>query len=316
MRSDSLNKPVQMAPNITKCLCYAAAADISYLMRIITKGRYMKNKPTFYVLSSLLVIGFSISNTYAQSAFAGFYGQVSTGYESNQLGNPTGSTTEVPNNSGDDVLSYGTSQNFGGAPFVVGLGYYWQLNSSWLLGLGADYSALSQTTDPMSYNITNAPGNSAIPNGTTATASGETVKLSNRFNLFISPAYVIDKGKLVYIKAGYSQVSVNRNAFTSFTASAKGNSLTTPLSGGPSQSSNQSGYLIGLGYKQIITSGLYGFIEVNYMGYSSPSFSWTRQQNRIEDLTNGKITDVKTTSKINYGSLNDYQLLIGLGYAF
>ena len=277
----------------------------------------MKNKLTLYVLNSLLVFGLSTSNTYAQSAFAGFYGQVSTGYEKNQLGNPTGSTTEVPNNSGDDVLSYGTTQNFGGAPLVFGLGYYWQIHSSWLLGVGADYSALSQTTSPMSYNITNAPGNYSLPNGTSATASGQTVKLSNRFNLFISPAYVIDKEKLVYLKAGYSQVNVNRNDFTTFTASANGSSLTTPVSGGPNHSSNQGGYLIGLGYKQIIASGLYGFVEGNYMGYSSPSYSWTRmQQNRIEHLANGRITGIDITNKINYSSLNTYQFLIGVGYAF
>lgn len=191
------------------------------------------------------------------------------------------------------------------------------MHPSWLLGLGADYSALSQTTPSMSYNITNAPGNYSIPSGTTATASGQTVKLSNRFNLFISPAYVIDKEKLAYLKVGYSQVGVNRSDFTSFTASATGSSFSTPVSGGPNHTSNQGGYLFGLGYKQIITSGLYGFVEGNYMVYSSPSYSWTRlQQNRIGHLVSGSITGIDITNKLNYSSLNTYQFLIGVGYAF
>ena len=41
------------------------------------------------------MIGFSNSNAQAQSAFAGFYGQISTGYESNQLGSMTGTAVAV-----------------------------------------------------------------------------------------------------------------------------------------------------------------------------------------------------------------------------
>lgn len=82
----------------------------------------MKCKLMLSLVSALLMVSLGISNTYAQSAFAGFYGQISTGYESNYLGGPTGSTTEVPNTTGDDVLSYGTSQTLRGMPLVLGLG--------------------------------------------------------------------------------------------------------------------------------------------------------------------------------------------------
>ena len=61
------------------------------------------------------------SNAYAQSAFAGFYGQVSTGYEGNQLGSLTGTSTVTPNQ-GTDLIRSAPSQTFGGAPLVLGLG--------------------------------------------------------------------------------------------------------------------------------------------------------------------------------------------------
>lgn len=55
----------------------------------------MKYKFKFCLLTALLTIGFSNSNAQAQSAFAGFYGQISTGYESNQLGSMTGTAVAV-----------------------------------------------------------------------------------------------------------------------------------------------------------------------------------------------------------------------------
>ena len=275
----------------------------------------MRCKLTSVALSVSLVIALGSPGAYAKNTFSGLYGQLSTGYEGNYLGNPTGSTVEVPN-TGDDVLSYGSSQSFGGAPLVLGLGYYWQVNPSWLLGVGANYSALSQTTSPMSYNITNAPGNFAIANGTTATANGQTVEISDRFDFFVSPAYVINEGKLAYVKAGYSQLSFNRSDFTSFTALANGSSFEIPVSGGPNHLSDHGGFLLGLGYKQIITHGWYGFFEGNYMSYSEPNYSWTRAQNRIGHLVGGKVTTIQTTNNLDFGDLDAYQILIGVGYAF
>jgi len=279
------------------------------------RNGWMRCKLTSVALTVSLVIALGSPGAYAKNTFSGLYAQISTGYENNYLGDPTGSTVEVPN-TGDDVLSFGSSENFGGAPLVLGMGYYWQVFPSWLLGVGANYSALSQTTSPMSYNITNAPGNFAIANGTTATASGQTVELSDRFDFFVSPAYQIDKEKLVYLKAGYSQVSFDRSDFTSFSATANGSTFATPVSGGPNHSSDHGGFLLGLGYKQIITKGLYGFFEGNYMRYSEPNYSWTRAQNRIGHLAGGIITTIRTTNNLDFSELDVCQFLIGVGYSF
>jgi hypothetical protein len=263
---------------------------------------------------TILLTRFGASNAQAQSDFAGFYGQLSTGYESNQLGSLSGSATEVPNNN-SDIIRTAPSQTFSGTPLVFGAGYYWKANEKWLIGLGVDYSALSQTSSSFPVSITNASGNTTVAAGSTVTANGGSVQLSNRFNLFLTPGYAIDKDKLVYLKAGYSQVTTQFNRHSSVTrTAANGTSVTTPATGG-SPSSSQGGYLVGLGYKQIITSGLYGFVEGNYMSYNSPSDSFTTTVTALNTVHGISSTGTRTvTTKFN--SLNSYQLLVGMGYAF
>lgn len=224
--------------------------------------------------------------TFAQSAFQGFYGQVSTGYESNSLSN--GNLT-ASDSTGTSSWS-ASSQTFGGAPLVLGLGYNYSVAPKWLLGIGADYSVLPQTSS--TYSASN-------PNE--GTVSGNSTKISNRYNIFITPGYEIDKDKLVYLKAGYSSMSISQNPPTSYTAIG---GVADPISGFGSQSKTVSGYVVGLGYKQMIMSGLYGFAEGNYMSYGKPSFSSTQGN-----------TDNPTTIKSN-PSINSYQLLVGIGYKF
>jgi outer membrane immunogenic protein len=159
-----------------------------------------------FKLFIVVLLSFIPTVVMSQSAFAGFYGQVSTGYESNQLGSLSVTSTLIPYANSDTTSSV-ASQKFGGAPLVLGAGYYWQVNEKWLMGFGADYSALTQN----SSNIPNSVSSPAFRSGETVTYSGRTMQLSNRFNLFLTPAYVIDKDKLVYLKAGYSQVSAQYN---------------------------------------------------------------------------------------------------------
>jgi hypothetical protein len=272
----------------------------------------MKWRNSYAVVAGCAVVGLTSFNAQAQSAFAGFYGQVSTGYESNQLGSLSATGTVTPNE-GTDLIRSGPSQTFGGAPLVLGAGYYWQANDKWLIGVGADYSALSQTSSSISASLANVPGNNSINPGEKVTANGASMQLSNRFNLFVTPAYAIDKDKLVYLKAGYSQVTAQYNRATSLTRTANGASTITASTGGGSQSSNQGGYLIGLGYKQVISSGLYGFVEGNYMGYSAPSYSNSTYSPGAVSL--GRSASARTVTT-NFASLNSFQALIGLGYAF
>jgi hypothetical protein len=265
-------------------------------------------------LFALSVMSLFAGSAMAQSAFSGFYGQISTGYESNQLGSLTGSATEIPYNN-SDIIRNAPSQSFGGAPLVLGTGYYWQAHEKWLVGIGADYSALSQTSSSFPVAMTNAPGSTTVTAGSTVTANNASAQISNRINFFLTPGYMIDKDKLVYLKAGYSQVTTQFNRNTSVTrTAANGSSATTPATGG-SASSIERGFLVGLGYKQIITSGLYGFVEGNYMSYSSTSDSFTTSVTALNNV-HGITSSGTRTVTTNFASLNTYQILVGLGYKF
>ncbi|MBU3608526.1 outer membrane protein [Polynucleobacter nymphae] len=221
------------------------------------------------------------SSAMAQSAFQGFYGQLATGYESNSASNLnyTGTQSSQPNDTWNT-----SSQTFGGAALVLGAGYNYSVAPKWLVGVGIDYSALSQKSSAYSSSA-----------GST-TLSGSTLQTSNRFNIFVTPGYEIDKDKLVYLKAGYSSVSIQQQTATTYKNATSSGPLVNTNS-----TSTQGGYVVGLGYKQIITGGIYGFAEGNYMSYGKPSFSVTQ--------TDG----YKLTSN---PSLNSYQLLIGVGYKF
>ena len=244
---------------------------------LILQGQCPMKKP-------LLVIAtlFITTSAFAQSVFEGFYGQIATGYESNQFG-----STSLNGSQPGDTWNAG-SQNANGVPLVIGLGYNYSVAPKWLVGLGVDYSALSQETS--TYNSTRTP----------EILSGSKLQTSNRFNIFVTPGYEIAKDKLVYLKAGYSMVDVkqtNPNYYTS--PGFAGN--TVSYSSGSSQSKTVGGYVIGLGYKQMIASGFYGFAEANYMSYSKPSFSAT------------------TTAEYTLNSspsLSTYQALVGIGYKF
>lgn len=239
------------------------------------------------LLVALAATGLVATSAFAQkSAFEGFYGQLATGYESNSATslNISGSN---PGQVADNWNS--SDQSFGGAPLVIGLGYNFSVAPKWLIGVGADYSAISQKSSTFSSTVPGAAG---------GTLNGQTIEVSNRFNIFITPGYEIDKDKLVYLKAGYSNVTAKSNSPTSYTDAAT--NMTDPLGSG-SQSKTMSGYVIGLGYKQMITGGFYGFAEANYMSYSKTTFSGT----------------IGTSYNVSVNpSLSSYQALVGVGYKF
>lgn len=242
-------------------------------------------------LMAIASFGLIASTTTAQSAFEGAYGQLATGYENNAYSNlsGTGSNTSqaVP-----DTWSTG-NQSSSGAPFIIGLGYNFAVSPKWLVGIGADYSAISQQTSTYSsYSPTGGLNN--VP----ATIKGFQLQTSNRVNIFLTPGYVIDKDKLVYLKAGYSSASMKETYPNTITKST-GTTALTAWSTSPSATIN--GYLLGLGYKQMIANGFYGFTEANYMSYGKPSFS----------SVNGL-----TYTVTNSPSLSTYQALVGVGYKY
>lgn len=231
-------------------------------------------------LTSLLALAgvatLSSTQVNAQSKFEGFYGQVGIGYESVapslSYGNVNITDSGVPVASLPISSSISNSNSFAG---TVTAGYTFAVTKDFLLGIGAEYS-------PIAGSKANFSGS----NATIGTLNGQWNK-ENSYNIFLSPATPIGTDGLLYGKVGYTGATVK-----------------SQYNGGSSVNANLTGYSLGLGYKQIITGGLYGFGEVNYASYSNYNYN--------DSVTSGTLRATQSTTV----SANSMNLMVGLGYKF
>ena len=213
------------------------------------------------------------SSAMAASAFEGFYGQLGVGYENNSVSSRTFTAVAPAGQTGGGSASAPSSSG-GGFSGVLGLGYNLSVAPQWLVGIGADYAPTSTTTSTQT-----------ICNGCSDATNN--YKIKNRYNIFITPGYEIDKDKLVYVKGGFSSESMVWQGQTGFT--------------GYTNSMNTTGFVAGLGYKQLIDKNVYVFGEGNYYSYSSKTLNATTSDGY-------KLTQPQTPSA--------YQFLVGVGYKF
>jgi outer membrane immunogenic protein len=226
-------------------------------------------------LLAVALLSVTATGAMAQSAFEGFYGQAGIGYSAVS---PSLSNSSLTSPSGTNYpfsTSISNSSSFNG---VLSAGYTFNLDKQFTLGLGVDYQPFAgQETN---YSLSNS---SLSP----STSTGKW-KQNNAFNVYIAPGVAVTKDSLVYAKLGYAATQIK----------------VTP-DGGTSGTDNLSGYLVGLGYKQIITGGLYGFGEINYTSYgnktSNGSGPWA---------SGGTYT---TSTQVSANAMN---VLVGVGYKF
>lgn len=227
------------------------------------------------LITLLLACGISCA-AFAQSRFIGAYGQVSTGYENNTVSSAALTGQDY---GGIPSTSNSVTTSTGSTPLVLGAGYIFPVRDAFTLGVGLDYSALTQETSSSGFYY----------GGDSSSTYDYKFTISNRFSIFITPGYLIDQDKLVYAKAGYSSQHIQYSQ--------------TNCCSSPSNKAQVSGYVLGLGYKQFITKGLYGFTEANYYAYASPNLSST-----YTDGPGGTVTSNPNVSAYNF--------LLGLGYRF
>ncbi len=213
------------------------------------------------------ILALSGSGVMAQSAFDGAYGQLGIGYS---IANP--STSSLTQSNGSSTVrgnvSDGTAKDFTG---TVTVGYMGAVSNGFLLGIGAEYSPLagSSTTSTVT--------------GGGLTDTNFTYKIQNSYNIFLSPAFIVDKDKLVYGKVGYAGAQVKFDYGTA------------------NSTANFTGYSFGLGYKQVIKAGFYGFVEGNYFSYGSKTINFSDGASFIASQNT---------------SINSYNFLAGVGYKF
>lgn len=208
----------------------------------------------------------------AQSrTFEGLYGQVGIGYESITPSLNSGNVNVT--NNGSPVASLPISSSISNSNSFAGTvtaGYNFSLTKDFLLGIGAEYSP-----------IAGSKANYSQSNPSLGTFNSQWNK-ENSYNIFLSPAASIGNDGLLYGKVGYTGATVKSQSTTN----------------------NLTGYSLGLGYKQFITSGLYGFGEVNYAKYNNFNFN--------DSATSGtyRLTETITVSA------NTMNILFGVGYKF
>ncbi len=186
----------------------------------------------------------------AQSVFTGFYGQVGIGYENST---PSYSGGTLNNSAYSYGISGGTTNSFAGTATI---GYYFPVTGNFLLGIGAEYSPLSGTSS-----------NATVTVPALKYSESQSIKKGDSYNLFISPAYAIDKAKLAYAKVGYSSANYE-------------------IGGG---NDTYNGYSLGLGYRQIIQGSWYGFAEVNYFSYGNQNVATNASGTASFKVTNALV---------------------------
>jgi len=204
------------------------------------------------VKSLIVGIGFIslTASSFAQSVFTGFYGQVGIGYENST---PSYSGGTLNNSTYSYGISGGTTNSFAGTATI---GYYFPVTGNFLLGIGAEYSPLSGTSS-----------NATVTIPALKYSESQSIQKKDSYNLFISPAYAIDKEKLAYAKVGYSSANYEI--------------------GGDNDTYN--GYSLGLGYRQIIQGSWYGFAEVNYMSYGNQNVATNASGTASFKVTNALV---------------------------
>ena len=144
----------------------------------------------FYIALALIT---SISSAFADgNGWEGFYGQISTGYEEDLVQSTNVSTTRE----GSTSTGSGSDEPFRGVPLVFGFGYIFDVYKDFKLGVGVDYSAITQSELMIPKAKNEAPN---------------TFYIQNRINIFLSPSWQIDETKLLYLKAGYSTQKISED---------------------------------------------------------------------------------------------------------
>ena len=251
---------------------------------------------------ALALTSIAASSAMAQSskanAWEGAYGQVLVGYGmfTPNVGSGTATST---NSAAAQAGGYGTTftqstsaastNNVNTATAALAGGYNFGINSNYVVGIGAAYypGASSGATGVLALGggtLTSSKGAPAIPVPPNNNAGTLNYNIKNLYSITVNPGYVIDKDRLAYAKVGYTGATIGLSSSTI-----------------PYNTTNLSGYTLGLGYKQMITASLFMVGEINYASYGSKTASAT--------TTSG--TAISSPIK---GTGTDF--LIGIGYRF
>jgi outer membrane immunogenic protein len=124
---------------------------------------------------------------------------------------------------------------------VIGAGYYANLSPAFMLGIGVDYSAVPEQTS-----------RNALFNYRVYIDQVLRFRTKNRVSAYLSPAFLLADDKAIYAKLGISTQQIGLADLT--------------------KTYSQLGANIGLGYRQLFSPHIYGFVEGNYYYFAQREF--------------------------------------------
>lgn len=226
----------------------------------------------------LAMAGVFASSANAQSAktnpWEGFYAEAAVGW--GQF-NPTINNASIQSTRfGGRTLPVTTQQdNLSSGKNKIGLGYTFGIDDKYTLGIAASYSLGASSAANGSFYAT--------VNGANTPSTWFKYQIKDVWSVTLNPGYAIDKDKLAYAKVGMT-----------------GNTM--GINGGTAnyQTVNFTGYVLGLGYKQLVTKSIYVLGEVNYAGISSKTATIQTSGGPLSGNVGGSGVDV----------------MVGVGYKF
>jgi hypothetical protein len=210
----------------------------------------------------------------AQSAFSGFYASADVVME---LFIPRADNVTLTVKNGPYAGTYARTAIYPRTFDVSGtwaVGSMSAITDKFLLGIGLEQEPIASS--PHKVKIISSTGN----------VSYSTYAQTSHFNVFLSPAYALKKDKLVFGKIGYT----NSTEEIDFDADETPDHIA-------------EGVVLGAGYKQIVSGGVFLFGEANYYHY--PSKNYTTSGITRDGLI--FVSDQKITSK-------GFSTSVGFGY--
>ncbi len=239
--------------------------------------------------TSLTLAGVCLSYpSFADSRFEGFFGNISTGYEDDRFSNIKPSWINLQNPTTHNGTGSASPKNVSQMTLVLGLGYFHPIDGKFMLGVGADHSPLANSTKNFSHH-------SVRVDGFEFDIKNMKYEISNRADAFLMPAYALDTDKLLYGKLGYSTAKLK---YTQGADPAVG------LTSGFESATQLNGFILGVGYKQTIQDGIYGFVEANHIEYGRKNISGSGSSSGEEIRFNSS------------PSVTVNNILVGIGYNF
>lgn len=229
-----------------------------------------------------IVAGSAMAQQTKTNAWEGAYGQVGVGFGifSPSISNGT-AVAPAPYSAAKITTSASSVNNVNTGLANLAVGYNFGINQKYILGIGATYYPGASSSATGVLNSTAAAPYGALSSSTTATYN-----VKNLYSIVLTPGYAIDNDRLAYAKVGYTGATIGLSA-----------------SSIPYTTTSLTGYTLGLGYKQMVTSAIYAFGEVNYASYGSKNVA------AITTSTGAVLSGMSAK-----GTGTD--LLVGVGYRF